>query len=143
MFIKWANQSGIILPSGKLDIKEVPWTEEIYKSIIEEKRVKQIKEYLKTIIKDNMFTIETYPFDMEERNLYKMTIIGVLNGIGKVKEILYDGIKVVSSRYLNDMYKEYGDDLRAFKTIIPLGANTYRLAKIDICTEFGGVIDMI
>ena len=136
MFIKWANQSGIILPSGKLDIKEVPWTEEIYKSIIEEKRVKKL-------LNDNMFTIETYPFDMEERNLYKMTIIGVLNGIGKVKVILYDGIKVVSSRYLNDMYKEYGDDLRAFKTIIPLGANTYRLAKIDICTEFGGVIDMI
>lgn len=136
MFIKWANQSGIILPSGKLDIKEVPWTEEIYKSIIEEKRVKKL-------LNDNMFTIETYPFDMEERNLYKMTIIGVLNGIGKVKEILYDGIKVVSSEYLNGMYKEYGDDLRAFKTIIPLGANTYRLAKIDICTEFGGVIDMI
>ena len=110
MFIKWANQSGIILPSGKLDIKEVPWTEEIYKSIIEEKRVKKL-------LNDNMFTIETYPFDMEERNLYKMTIIGVLNGIGKVKEILYDGIKVVSSRYLNDMYKEYGDDLRAFKKI--------------------------
>lgn len=136
MFIKWANQSGIILPSGKLDIKEVPWTEEIYKSIIEENRVKKL-------LNDNMFTIETYPFDMEERNLYKMTIIGVLNGIGKVKEILYDGIKVVSSEYLNGMYKEYGDDLRAFKTIIPLGANTYRLAKIDICTEFGGVIDMI